>query len=239
LLPPETEKAWKFLKSQPALAGFVLMGGSALALRLGHRVSEDLDFAWLEEKLPRRRLDAVLRVARSAGLPFERNDHEAALQEFLNGGMELHDYQQDFLVNRAVEVSFFTADASLAKVLDQPREDRVRVATLPELFKSKCLVSAVRSKTRDWLDLYLLLRDHGFTLRQYREAFRQAGISSQADIGLSRLCSGVPQKGDEGCAHLLSNPPSLDEMKCFFEARRDQLEIELAAEARARGKGGG
>jgi len=32
LLPPATEKVWSFLKNQPALAGFVLVGGSALPL---------------------------------------------------------------------------------------------------------------------------------------------------------------------------------------------------------------
>lgn len=145
--------------------------------------------------------------------------------------MELHDYQQDFLVNRTVKVSFFTGDIPLTKVLDQPAEQQVRLATLPELFKAKCLVSAVRSKTRDWLDLYLLLRGGSFTLRQYRDAFQQAGIASQADVGLSRLCGGVPQAGDEGYAHLLANPPTLEEMKSFFVAERDRMEIELAAEA--------
>ena len=40
---PETERVWKFLKDEPSLAGFVLVGGTALALRLGHRRSEDLD----------------------------------------------------------------------------------------------------------------------------------------------------------------------------------------------------
>ena len=45
MLPPETEQVWHFLKQQPALAGFVLLGVSALALRIGHRLSEDLDLA--------------------------------------------------------------------------------------------------------------------------------------------------------------------------------------------------
>jgi hypothetical protein len=45
LLPTATEKVWDFLRTQPALAGFVLVGGSALALRIHHRRSEDLDMA--------------------------------------------------------------------------------------------------------------------------------------------------------------------------------------------------
>jgi hypothetical protein len=39
---------------------------------------------------------------------------------------------------------------------------------------------------------------------------------------------------NEGYTHLLSNPPTLAEMKAFFVAQRDQLEIELAAEAKRR-----
>jgi hypothetical protein len=34
MLKPETEKVWQFLKNQPVLAGFILLGGSALALHL-------------------------------------------------------------------------------------------------------------------------------------------------------------------------------------------------------------
>jgi hypothetical protein len=51
---------------------------------------------------------------------------------------------------------------------------------------------------------------------------------------LSRLCGGVPQLNDEGYAHLLPNPPTLDRMRDFFIEQRDALEIESAAEAARR-----
>jgi hypothetical protein len=185
LLPPKTEVVWNFLKEQPALAGFVLIGGSALALRLHHRVSEDLDLAFPGERLPRPRLDALGRSAIAQGVTLERQDDEAALREFADGGLDLHDYQQDFLANHAVRISFFAPDAPLQKLLAGAAgaaEAKVRVGTLSEVFKAKCLVSALRSKTRDWLDLYLLLRDHGFTIADYVAAFREAGAESQCDI---------------------------------------------------------
>jgi hypothetical protein len=234
LLPPETEKVWNYLREQPALAGFVLAGGSALSLLIQHRVSEDLDLVFLQPRLPRQKLEILGRDARLAGFHFTPNDDEAALQEFADGGLELHHYQQDYVVNDAVKVSFFAPDEPQRKCFAAADGARVRIATLAELFKSKALVSAVRSKTRDWLDLFLLLRDHGFTLRDYQAAFVAAGLASQCDAGLTRLCSGTPQHGDEGYAHLLANPPSLEEMKQFFIAQRDQLEVELAAEAAAR-----
>ena len=103
-----------------------------------------------------------------------------------------------------------------------------------ELFRAKGLVSAQRSKTRDWLDLYLLLRGHGFTIADYAAAFREAGAASQCDIGLTRLCSGQPQRDDEGYRHLLENAPTLEQMTKFFRQQRDQFEIQ-AAEEKKRG----
>ena len=238
MLPPETEKVWDFLKAQPALGGFVLIGGSALALRISHRRSEDLDIAFLNTHLPRARLEALQRIAAQAGVDFQRTDDEATLQEFALAGLELHDYQQNFIVNGAVKVSFFVPDATLAKVLAVSREPSVRMATLDELFKSKCLVSALRSKTRDWVDLYVLMREHGFSMRDFLAAFREAGIEDQCDSALSRLCSGLPQRDDEGYAHLLADPPSLEEMKTFFKTQRDALEIEAAQEVLRRRRAG-
>ena len=220
------------MKEQPALAGFVLVGGSALALRIHHRLSEDLDFACLEVHLPRTRVDMLVRMGAAAGFEFRRNDDAAAADEFLQGGLDLHDFQQDFLVNSVVKVSFFVPGSELIKVLTAPPESRARIATLPELFKAKCLVSARRSKTRDWLDLYLLMQQHGFSIQDYRGAFREAGNDSECDIGLSRLCSGTPQKNDEGYAHLLENAPTVEQMANFFKAQRNKLEVALAAERR-------
>lgn len=229
MLPPKTEAVWQVLKDQPALTGFVLIGGSALALHLRHRVSEDLDLAFPGERLPRQALEVLQRGAAARGVTLARRDDEASLREFADGGLDLHDYQQDFLANAAVKVSFFAADAPLRRLLVGPAEGTVRVGTLAEVFQSKCLVSAARSKTRDWLDLFLLLRDHGFSLDDYVAAFQEAGVASQADIGLSRLCGGQPQRDDEGYHQLLEHPPTLEQMTAFFRQHRDEFEIRTAS----------
>lgn len=230
MLPASTEKVWSFLSTQPALAGFILVGGSALALRIGHRISEDLDFAFPAAQLPRRRLAVLADRARAAGLCFVPNDDEGALEEFIHGGMELQDYQQDYLVNDEVKVSFFVPDDPLIRVLLPPDVSRVRIAELDELFRSKCLLSARRSKTRDWYDLFTLFKKHGFTWRDYVEAFAKGGVPTQADLGFARLCDGIPQPDDEGYLNLLPNPPSLLELKEFFEILRATREVETAAE---------
>ncbi|HUR46586.1 MAG TPA: nucleotidyl transferase AbiEii/AbiGii toxin family protein [Candidatus Saccharimonadales bacterium] len=231
MLSKTTEAAWDFLKDQRVLAGFVLVGGSALALHLRHRISEDLDFAFSNNVLPRSALEALGLIAARASISLQPSDGEAAFEEFAAAGQDLRDYQQDFVLLGSVKTSFFVADSLLAKVLGPGNDSGVRVASIPELFKSKCLVAARRSKTRDWLDLYLLLRYHNFTILDFRNAFVEAGDLSQCDIALSRMCSGVPQRGDEGYLHLLTSPPSLEEMKQFFIAQREDLEIQVARAA--------
>ena len=236
MLPPATERFWDFLKSRPELGGFVLVGGSALSLRIGHRTSEYLDLAYLNHQLPRHRLEALVSKAQAAGLEFANNDDEAAVAEFVHGGLELRDYQKDFLVDGVVKVSFFVSDQAQLQVLRPGLPDGARIAEISELFQSKSLLSARRSKSRDWFDLYVLLKDHGFTWRDYVRAFEDAGLASQADVGFARLCSGVPQRDDEGWQQLLAKPPSLSELKFFFERLREQREIETAKEAAERGR---
>lgn len=231
MLPPETKRVWQYLKEQSGLAGFVLIGGTALAMRIAHRRSEDLDFVYPEPKLPRARLEAAKRLAGAAGFKFRQEQDEAAVQQFAEAGLEMLDYQQNFVVNDVVKVSFFAPERPLISVLHAAPKDKPRVATLDELFRSKCLVSAVRSKSRDWVDLYLLLREHGFSIHDFQQAFRDADVETQCATALSRLCSGIPQKDDEGYQHLLPNAPSLADIKAFFIHQRNRLEVESAEQA--------
>lgn len=232
MLIPETDALWSYLKEKDSLRGFVLLGGSALALRVRHRFSEDLDLVWQGLRLPKQRLEALVREAELDGFRFEAQDDLGALEEFENADMELRDYQQDFLVNGRVKVTFFTADASLANTLQDTPDEPCRIASLEELFASKALVSASRSKSRDWFDLYILMRDHGYTLGDYAAAFKKAGHRLAMETGLSRLCSGRPQANDEGFEELVSPAPSIEELASFFRERRAAYEIETAAAAR-------
>jgi len=57
LLTLETKKVWDAIRQiDNLLKGFVLIGGTALALHIQHRLSEDLDFACVGAKLPRERI---------------------------------------------------------------------------------------------------------------------------------------------------------------------------------------
>ena len=53
MLREPTQSIWQALSVRPERKGFILVGGSALALHLNHRISEDLDFVRPETRLPR------------------------------------------------------------------------------------------------------------------------------------------------------------------------------------------
>ncbi|MBL9152273.1 MAG: nucleotidyl transferase AbiEii/AbiGii toxin family protein [Verrucomicrobiales bacterium] len=231
MLTPEAEVLWEFLKEQPALRGFVLVGGSALSLRIDHRLSEDLDFLYCDIHLPKARLARLVEMAAEAGFVFERNDDPAAWDEFEIAGMDLHLSQQDFLVNGKVKVTFFCASSSLAKVIATDPESACRIAEISELFDSKALVSASRSKTRDWYDLFILMRDQGYSIQDYIQAFSKAGVPHNADTGLDRLTTGMPRLNDEGYESLIDSAPTLNEMTDFFRRQRDAYEIARAERA--------
>lgn len=229
MLRPDTERVWHHLEHQAALAGFVLIGGSAITLHIHHRLSEDLDFAWTGHRLPRASLDIMSRTLSEAGMVFQRDDDPAAADEFEIAGMDLHDHQQDFFVGGKVKVSFFTADEPLTRILsDENIGTGPRIATLDELFASKCLVAASRSKSRDWFDLYCLMTRHGYTLDTFQAVFAKAGIPGQFDLAMQRLCSGRPSLSDEGFEHIAPHAPSLEEMRDYFSRQRDQFEQALA-----------
>ena len=237
MLRPDTNQLWERLRDEPLLSGFVLVGGSALALHLGHRVSEDLDFAYVglevtgtssaaELRLPRHRLDVLIERLRVENRKVEHNDNATDVDDFLLAGLELSDYQQNYLAN-GVKASFFAPDTPLRAVLHPGVQGGSRLAGLDELFASKALVSARRSSTRDWFDLYHLMTSGGYTMRDFVSVFERTADLNQLDIALRRLCSGQPGRYDEGFASLLDHPPTVPQMSAFFEAERDRYEREL------------
>lgn len=235
MLPDETQRAWDCLKNEPLLSDATLIGGTALALRIHHRLSEDLDFIFTTPQLPRIKIDFLVKKMEAQGWSFLRNDNPAAEDEFVNAGMDLHDYQQDFILNGTTKLTFFTAERDARSLLvssSSGSESGPRIAEMGELFDLKAIVSAVRSKTRDWLDLYILMRDYGYGIAEYEQAFVKAENVLAYDIGLNRLCSGVPSASDEGYFSLMENPPKLSAMTEFFRQQRDLYEQRQAELAR-------
>jgi hypothetical protein len=150
-LPPPQLRLWSELKAVPA--GFVLYGGTALALRLGHRTSEDFDFF--------------------SNQKFQPDDLERQVS-FLEGSQRLQSSPNTLtaMVERdgPVKVSFF-GGLSLRRVHDpEPGEGPgVLVASLLDLAATKVKVIQDRAEAKDYIDIAKLLEE-GLELAHVLEA---------------------------------------------------------------------
>ncbi len=233
-LAPETRRVWEFLRQQTALGGFTLIGGTALAMHIAHRISEDLDFIASTEKLPRSALNGLVRLLAAAGFSVERDDDPRRYDEFLIAGMELHDSQQNFVVD-GVKLNIFTPLPDLAGLVAPSSAPLPMVATLDELFRTKALAASNRSASRDWLDLHVLLTRHGYTLADFVDAFhRSPGIHHPAHAvsrAFDNLCRGKISGLDPGYEALLADAPSIEELAEFFRQMRGAYEAQAAEQA--------
>jgi hypothetical protein len=142
ILPPPQRRLWDEL-GDAIPRGFVLYGGTALALRLGHRQSEDFDFFTNESFLP-----GVLEDR----MPFL---HDAQrLQSAPNTLVSLVDR------DGPVKVSFF-GGLGLRRVGEpEPAEgDEALVASLLDLAATKVKVVQDRAEAKDYLDVSRLLEE--------------------------------------------------------------------------------
>ena len=130
---------WPDLAAIPP--GFVLYGGTALALRLGHRVSEGFDFfsnqafepGELERQIPF--LDSAVRLQASPNTLTCRMDRDEPVKVSFSGGLGLHRVEDP-----------------------EPAEgNEILVASLLDLAATKAKAVQDRAEARDYLDLDQLL----------------------------------------------------------------------------------
>jgi hypothetical protein len=144
ILPEPQLRLWPKLGPIADL-GFVLYGGTAIALRLGHRASVDFDF-FTERTLDRASLERPLPFLRSAQVLQESPDTLTVLASS-NAANE-----------RPVKLSFFGSIRFGRVGLPQWTDDRiVQVASLEDLLATKVKVLLQRIEAKDYLDVAALL----------------------------------------------------------------------------------
>ena len=118
------------------LRNYVLVGGSALALYLGHRKSEDLGFF-------------------TYGDSFDKEEILAYLKDFENKEiLNLSSDQVDVLIN-GVKVTFFNAKWTF---LRPKKIDAFNLASIKMIAAMKVNTLFMRAKYRDYYDLYFLAK---------------------------------------------------------------------------------
>lgn len=143
LLPKTQTLLLKMIEECKFLEKYVLVGGSALALYVCHRKSEDLDFFTYADSFDKKEIFDYIQG-------FEN-------KEILNQT----DEQIDLLLD-GVKVTFFNAKWEFLKPLEVKK---FNLSSLESIGAMKVNVMFLRAKYRDYYDLYFLLKE-GMGLRE-------------------------------------------------------------------------
>ena len=166
-----TERVFRALAGVPELSGFVLIGGTAMALQCCHRLSEDLDFWLAAGRLSDRTLRPVLEAATQAGLahafvgPTSAQRSAFRINRGVSEGLHLDELIRDYEVG-GVKVQFFVASdaeraafapyaaAATTGIAEAGLSTAFRIMPLDGLFAMKSYVIQRRHRSRDVLDLW-------------------------------------------------------------------------------------
>jgi hypothetical protein len=141
ILPPPQRRLWDELAAVPE--EFVLYGGTAIALHLGHRQSLDFDFFGNKPLDPVKLVPAVAFLAGAIVTQREPNTFSCTVDR---GGV--------------VKLSFFGLPGipRLVPPLIAP-DNRLQIGSLLDLGGTKASVVQMRAEAKDYLDIDALLTD--------------------------------------------------------------------------------
>src|SRR5271165_7009877 len=145
VLPGPQRQLWAELGSTPKV--FVLYGGTALALRLGHRQSEDFDFFSNKPFKPTLLRDSIPYLKHAEMTQFQDNTLTAIVNR-----------------NGPVRLSFFgSLGIKHAQDPDTAEGNGVQIASMLDLLASKLKTVQLRAEAKDYRDIVGIL-NAGVTL---------------------------------------------------------------------------
>lgn len=196
LLPDTAALLQTLIDTAPFLQHYAFVGGSALALHVCHRKSEDLDFFTYEQGV------------------FDKHELLRYVKRFETVQILNESHEQLDLLIEGVKVTFFDAAWDFLKPL---HVKPFNLATLESIAAMKVNVLFLRAKYRDYYDLYFLAKEMGI-----KKMFE---VSKKSVEGLTYklLCVSllyIDDIEDDNIAHL--EPKEMLDLKtirAYFEAR--------------------
>lgn len=183
---------------------FYLVGGTAISLYLGHRKSIDFDLFRLKSINFRKCMTAVS----VAGYPYSVLYRDTD---------QIH-----FLVN-GVKVTFFQYPYDITAKQDV--EGVFRVPALLDLAAMKAFALGRRSKWKDYVDLYFLLKNH-FSIEQISaRATEIFGDAFSEKLFRAQLCYFEDVDYSEEVDWLIPNPPTIEEVQAGLTEIATSVEL--------------
>ena len=165
ILPAAQREIWASLAPARQL-GFVLYGGTAVALHLGHRESLDFDF-FRSEPLDKDQIRAAFGFVGGAAILQDMPDTLVVLAKMPSG---------------LVKISFF-GGIGFGRVSDpvQTRDDTLLVASLDDLMATKLKTTLDRAEAKDYRDIVEMI-SAGVSLPAGLSAFKQMFDGEPAQV---------------------------------------------------------
>jgi hypothetical protein len=176
ILPKPQQEIWPLLAPAPRLS-FVLYGGTAVALYLGHRRSVDFDF-FRSEPLDKKELEASFEFMRDAQTIQEDENTLVVIAQMPSG---------------PVKVSFF-GGLSIGRINEplQTTDSTLLVASIEDLLATKLKAIMDRAEAKDYRDISAIL-SAGVSLEKALGAFAKI---YRKDPGLPLRAMGFFKDGD-------------------------------------------
>lgn len=230
-LPEQTRRVFEHLAANPAMQDFTLIGGTALALQIGHRRSEDLDFWLPAEQMNKARLSAIIRMAQQAGFQtLLATPHDKIVTARINGH-DLLAYVQDHVIG-GVKVTFFArADTAFqyfdtfSRIADSGTA--FRIMDVEGLFAMKAYLIHQRVRSRDLLDLKTLLQK-GRRIGDILQAGPAADPACSVEYAKSVLLGDVPLDQEDEGFDSIAVSEKMNDIYAFFQTAINDYEQAIA-----------
>ncbi len=226
-----TRRVFEVLAKEPLMKGFVLIGGTALSIQIGHRLSEDLDF-WLPEKsMSKDRVDSILHNVVQHGLSHKFATPAWKISQARINGIDLLSQGRDHIIG-GVKVTFFARDdvpyryfAGMKRIKGNAR---FNIADEEALFNMKSWLISQRIRSRDLYDMMILMQ-RGKTIQDILDAGAQADPSYQREYAKEVLVGNVPLDADDEGFESVGIQATLDDMREYFLTAVNEYEVNLAS----------
>ncbi len=200
-LLPNTQKVLKRVIKDYYLSNFILVGGSALALHIRHRKSEDLDFFTYQKD------------------SFKSSEIIRLVRDLQGEIVNISDEQIDCFID-GVKVTFFDAKWSFLR----PKQiENFNLASLEQIAIMKTHTLFLRAKYRDYYDLYFLIKRFG--IRKVYDLSKDVleGINFKI---LNAALLYIEDIEDESIEHLQPTQKlSLEEIRRYFENELKKISV--------------